>query len=179
MKGIVFNLLEQVVTDEYGEETWDILLDDAGLDGAYTSLGSYPDAELGMLVAAASARLEVPADDVVRWFGERTMPLFAKRYPELFAAQDSTRALVLNLNEVIHPEVRKLYPGADTPMFAFDTSSPPTLLMEYRSARQLCSFAEGLLIGAAAHYEEDLELDHPLCMKRGDDHCLLALELPA
>ena len=38
MKGIVFNLLEEVVTEAYGADAWDSLLDAAGLDGAYTSL---------------------------------------------------------------------------------------------------------------------------------------------
>ena len=30
----------------------------------------------------------------------------------------------------IHPEVRKLYPGASVPEFDFDTSSPDVLLIE-------------------------------------------------
>jgi hypothetical protein len=55
----VFNMLERIVTREYGEDTWDDLLDASGLDGAYTSLGSYDDADLGKLVSAASAELRV------------------------------------------------------------------------------------------------------------------------
>ena len=39
MKGVVFNLLEQLVARDYGEDTWDALLDAGGLDGVYTSLG--------------------------------------------------------------------------------------------------------------------------------------------
>jgi hypothetical protein len=80
-------------------------------------------------------------------FGRRTMPLFAQRYGKLFAAHASTRSLALALNDVIQPEVHKLYPGAVTPVFAFDTSSQSTLVMEHRSARRLCAFAEGLLHG--------------------------------
>ena len=171
----MFNLLEQVVTSAHGDDVWDQLLDDAGVDGAYTSLGNYPDEELVALVTAASEALDTPADDVVRWFGEQTLPLFAVRYPQLFSAQSSTRSLVLNLNDVIHPEVEKLYPGASTPVFAFDTSSPETLLMEYRSSRQLCSFAEGLLLGTATHYGEQIVIEQPRCMKHGDDHCVLAI----
>src|SRR5690348_13967944 len=112
MKGIVFNLLEQIVTAEHGDETWEALLDASGLDGAYTSLGSYPDEDLFALVGAASAALDTPADAVVRWFGRSAMPLFAERYPQLFAEHAGTRSFVLTLNDIIHPEVRKLYPGA-------------------------------------------------------------------
>ena len=70
MKGVVFNLLEQVVTREYGEDTWDDLLDSAGLAGSYTSLGSYGDADLAKLVDAASGAIETPPDEIVRWLAE-------------------------------------------------------------------------------------------------------------
>jgi len=175
VKGIIYNLLEEVVSDEHGEDTWDALVDAAGVDGVYTSLGSYADEDLERLVAAASERLGATPDEVVRWFGRRTMPLFAQRYGELFTAHASTRSLALALNDVIHPEVHKLYPDAVTPVFAFDTSSQSTLVMEYRSARRLCAFAEGLLHGAADHYGERLAIERPQCVKRGDDRCVLAV----
>ena len=54
MKGVVFNLLEEAVTDSFGADTWDDLLDDADLEGAYTSLGNYSDAEIEALVGAAA-----------------------------------------------------------------------------------------------------------------------------
>ncbi|MFY0409019.1 heme NO-binding domain-containing protein [Solicola sp. PLA-1-18] len=178
MKGIIFNLVEDIVTAEHGEDTWDALVDQAGVDGAYTSLGDYPDADLGRLVAAASAALETPADDIVRWIGRQAMPIFVQRYPGLFSRHYGTRSFALGLNEVIHPEVHKLYPGAATPQFAFDTSDPSALGMEYRSARQMCSFAEGLLYGAGDHFGEDLVITQPRCMKRDDDHCLLVVSHP-
>ncbi len=42
MKGVVFNLLEQVVSEEAGEATWEQAISDSGVDGAYTSLGHLP-----------------------------------------------------------------------------------------------------------------------------------------
>ena len=38
MKGITFNLLEEIVQREHGEEAWDQLIESAQLDGVYTSL---------------------------------------------------------------------------------------------------------------------------------------------
>ena len=69
MKGVAFNLLEQIVARDHGEDTWDALLDASRLDGVYTSLGSYPDEDFLALVTAASDTLAIPADDVVCWFG--------------------------------------------------------------------------------------------------------------
>ena len=137
MKGIVFNLLEEAVSTEFGDATWDRLLDDAQLDGAYTSLGSYDDAEIFRLVGVASAALNIPEQDVLRWFGRRAMPLLAKRYPAFFANHPNTRSFLLTLNNIIHPEVRKLYPGASPPVFDFDTGGSEELVIGYNSARRL------------------------------------------
>ena len=67
------------------------------------------------------------------------MPLFAERYPQLFEPHDCTRSFVLTLNDIIHPEVRKLYPGADVPEFDFGIRDDDRLVMGYRSPRKLCS----------------------------------------
>lgn len=175
MKGIVFNLLEQIVVCEHGEETWETLLDASGLDGVYTSLGNYEDEELFKLVGAASYALDVPPDDVVRWFGRNAMPLFAERYPRLFSKHRDARSFVLTLNEIIHPEVRKLYPGAIVPEFGFATSESRALGMDYYSPRKLCAFAEGLLLGAGDHYGETVSIEQPTCMNRGDQQCHLEI----
>jgi Haem-NO-binding len=174
MKGVVFNVLEQLVARDHGEGTWDALLDATELDGVYTSLGSYADEDLMKLVGAAADELDMSPDQVVRWFGRNALPLFAARYPQLFEPHDSTRSFVLTLNEIIHPEVRKLYPGAEVPVFDF-ASHDGGLVMGYTSPRKLCAFAEGLLHGAADHYSERLTIEQPQCMNRGDDRCVLEI----
>jgi predicted hydrocarbon binding protein len=174
MKGIVFQLLEEVVTTHHGVDAWDEWIDAAGVDGAYTSLGSYDDRDLGKLVTAAATALEVEPTEVVRWFGREALPLLAQKYPQFFQRHDSARPFVLSLNRIIHPEVRKLYPGADTPEFVFHDESE-VLIMEYRSQRRLCAFAEGLIMGAAAHYRESVQIDHPKCMNRGHAYCEIEL----
>jgi len=179
VKGIVFNLLETLVVRDHGPETWDALLDAAELDGAYTSLGSYPDEDLVALVAAASQALELPSDDVIRWFGRNAMPLFADRYPQLFSEHADARSFVLTLNDIIHPEVRKLYPGAVVPEFEFDDVHAGPLTMDYSSPRKLCAFAEGLLLGAADHWSQSVEITQTLCMHRGDEKCRLRIDFAA
>jgi hypothetical protein len=175
MKGIVFNLLEDTVSREYGEEVWDDLLEAAGLDGAYTSLGGYPDEDLFALVGAASAALATPPDDVVRWFGRSALPLLADSYPQFFAPHRTARSFILTLNDIIHPEVRKIYPGADVPVFDFDGLSDEVLVLGYSSPRQLCPFAEGLVEGAADYYGERVSISQPLCMRRSDPKCVLEI----
>lgn len=172
MKGIVFNLLEEVVSTEYGPATWDRLLDDAALDGSYTSLGSYDDAEIFGLVAVAAAALQIAPQDVLRWFGRRAMPLLAARYPAFFTGHADTRSFLLTLNGIIHPEVRKLYPGAATPVFDFDTGAADKLVIGYNSERKMCTLAEGFMQGAAEYYHEQAHITQSQCMHDGAAKCV-------
>ena len=171
MKGIVFNLLEQAVTDKYGEDVWDSLLDEAGVDGAYTAVGTYPHEQLFAIVGAASQALDIAPDDLVRWFGRSALPMLSGKYPAFFEGHENSRSFLLTLNDVIHPEVRKLFPGAYAPSFEFDTSKDGELGLSYESHRHLCSFAEGLIEGAADYYNDGVSIDQPTCTKRGDSSC--------
>ncbi|HEY3233427.1 MAG TPA: heme NO-binding domain-containing protein [Polyangiaceae bacterium] len=175
MKGIVFNLLEESVRSEYGEDTWDALLDAAHLNGAYTSLGTYPDSQLYAIVGAAAAALKLPPEAIVRWFGTRAAGMFAERYPDFFRPHQDTRSFLLTLNDIIHPEVRKLYPGAGVPHFDYQSHSDGRLTMAYFSDRKLCAFAEGLIEGSAKHFGETVKIEQPLCTIRGDSHCVLEI----
>jgi predicted hydrocarbon binding protein len=47
--------------------------------------------------------------------------------------------------------------------------------MGYGSPRKLCAFAEGLIEGAAAHFEEPVTISQSRCMIRGDERCDLVI----
>lgn len=175
MKGVVFNLLEQVVVRKYGEQAWDDLLDATQLSGAYTSLGSYPDEEIEKLVGAASSALQLPPGDVLRWFGREAMPLLATHYPAFFTPHSRALPFVMSVNSIIHPEVRKLYAGAGCPHFQFSKSPEGALLMGYNSPRKLCALAHGFIEGAGDHYGQTMTVEHPRCMQKGDSNCLLSI----
>jgi len=173
MKGIIFNLFEAIVIEEFGHDAWEGVLDTANSDGAYTAVGSYDDAEFLRLASVAAEQLDRPIDDLVRSFGRKCLPILAARYPAFFTPHVSTKPFLLTLNEVIHPEVRKLFPGAYAPSFKFDDSVPDQITLTYQSHRNLCSFAEGLIEGAADHYGDSVSISQPECAKRGDENCVL------
>ena len=81
----------------------------------------------------------------------------------------------MTLNEIIHPEVLKLYPGAKVPVFDFDTSQPGTLVMGYRSDRELCALARGFVEGTADHYGEQVTFEELQCMHQGSERCVFKI----
>lgn len=161
MKGIIFNLLERVVTEEYGADVWDDLIDDAGVSGVYTSLGNYSDTEIEALITAASARTGLSRAEILHWFGLRAMPMLRALYPGLFDGHDSSQDFVLSVNENIHPEVRKLYPDAACPFFHMRRQNDDSMTLRYESERRMIDLAHGFIDGAAEVYGDRIEVTRP------------------
>ena len=173
VKGIIFNLVEEYVVAEGGEGAWDRLLDDAGLDGGYTSIGTYADEELLRLVTTYAASHDVAPEAAARAIGHHALLGLAARFPRYFTPHAHARDLLLTLNDVIHPEVRKLEAEAAPPDFEFVSTDPAAFEIGYMSGRQLCFLAEGMISGAAAFYGETVTITQPECMHAGAARCLL------
>lgn len=173
MKGLIFDLLRTIVEADHGEDAWDDAIDRAGVDGVYTAVGKYPDVEFTTLLDHVPFEHAAATDDPLRWFGRRAMPELARAYPMFFRGHDSLATFLPTLNDVIHAEVRKLYPDADVPDFRMSGDVEQMLVLEYRSPRRLCALAEGFILGAADHFDEQVAVGQPDCMLRGDEHCTL------
>ena len=177
MKGVVFDILRDMVEENYGLEGWQAILDKSGSNGLYISTQTYEDAELMGLVATASDVTGISISDLVFSFGEYMVPSFYKRYPAFFDNAESFIKFLVSVDQIIHVEVRKLFPDAGLPTFDYDDENANHLTMIYKSPRKLCRLAEGLIAGSAKHFNEQYTLNHDPCMHDGHDHCNLKIEL--
>jgi Haem-NO-binding len=174
MKGMIFNVIEDVVAIEWGPSVWDRLLSNAGLDGAYTSLGCYPDEQLFRLVDAASDLTGDSPASLLERIGRVAIPLLHERFPKFFDQASNARSFILSLNTIIHPEVRKLYSGAACPHFHFvETENSVTL--RYNSPRKLCHLVLGFVAGLADYYNETIAVQQPVCMHNSHPMCQIEL----
>jgi hypothetical protein len=177
MKGIVMNLLAELVENQFGMAEWNAVLKDAGFTGAYTSSSLYPDGEMLALVGVISKRNQVPVDDLVFAFGRFMFPAFYRRYPALINQFDNFLVFLESIDSVIHVEVNKLHPGSITPVFRHQRLSDHQIRLEYHSERQLCRLAEGLIDAAAEHYKQPYDLVHSPCLRHGGPHCGFLISL--
>lgn len=175
MKGVIFNILEELVIETSGISAWNTILEKLALQGIYTAGQSYPDEELLALVGEISAALNTPAAEVVGHFGEYLFHQLNQRYPEFTANQADLKAFLRSVHDVIHVEVRKLYETPNLPTIVCHEPDADTLVMEYRSPRKLCLLAEGLIRGAARYYKTPITMTHPVCMHSGASHCDLII----
>lgn len=161
MQGVVFNIIEDVVLTLYDEDTWDEIIDEAGVDGVYSSTGSYDDADVLAIVAAASEHLDIPVPALLVVVGQHAFEGLTRRYPELVGSEDNTVDFLRRVEDFIHPEVKKLYPNAVLPKFAFEDLDDGRTRMIYTSARDLHQLAEGMIMGAADHFGEEITIERP------------------
>ncbi len=177
MKGIVFDMLRDMVEELYGLEGWNAVLEEAGSDGLYISTQTYPDDNLMALVAAAVTITGSDERSLVFAFGEYMAAEFYRRFPAFFDNAGNLIDFLISVDRIVHMEVRKLYPGAHLPCFAYRHERPDELIMEYRSPRKMCRLAEGLISGSARHYGTAFRMEHSPCMHEGADHCSLKITL--
>ena len=120
MKGMVFTMLSEMVEEQFGADAWDDLIDATNpqSQGIYVATDLYPDEELVAYVAAMSETLAVPADQLVRAFGNYLLGRFATIHPAFFA-DHNLKSFLKSVHDVIHVEVKKLHPDAVLPHFDY------------------------------------------------------------
>ncbi|WP_020591396.1 heme NO-binding domain-containing protein [Kiloniella laminariae] len=160
MKGIVFTEFLEMVDGRFGEEFCDRLIEVADLPsgGSYTAVGTYDFNEMITLVEVLSRETGKERAALMKLFGEYLFASFGKRYPVFFAEKTSCFAFLTKINDVIHPEVHKLYPDAELPHFSHDWPDENSFELLYRSSRPFAALAEGLIAGAIVYFGEKITL---------------------
>lgn len=166
MKGIIFNVAEKAVVELLGTEAWEDLLDDAGVAGDYTALGTYPDDELIALVVAAAEKTGHDPGDVQRLVGRHALRHLVASIEDFVDLETSVFDFLSSVHTIIHVEVKKLDPNSKPPDIEPNQVSSDELQLTYRSERGLSPLAEGLILGAGDLFETPLSVE--VLSHRGD-----------
>lgn len=173
MKGIVFNLFEEFITEKFGEGKYEEILSGCNLKTKepFVGPGSYPDEDLLEIVGKTVQATGIPLPDALGSFGRFCFPKLAERFPAFVTPYNHPKPFLKTVDSVIHIEVRKLYRDAEPPSFTFEEPSPDTLIMRYHSKRKLCLFMEGMIEGVAEYYKSPIKQRQKRCMLEGGSDC--------
>lgn len=178
MKGAIFTGLAEFVETQCGLKTWLQAVEQSELpsNGEYISTELYDDAELVSLLQTLSTltgkSVEALSRDFGRYFFSTLMSIASKYVADINNLFEFLEAV----DSVIHIEVQKADPLAYTPALFYDKPSENVLVVRYMSNRKMCHFAEGLIYGAAEHFNQVVKISQSKCMCEGDTHCLIRIE---
>ncbi|MRV73118.1 hypothetical protein GJ700_15520 [Duganella sp. FT92W] len=172
MKGVVFTEFMELVESRMGLDMLDRIITEADLpnDGAYTSVGTYDHAELVRLVMALSNATGMPIPALIHLFGHHLFQRFSESYPVLFQDANCVFDFLSRIDDVIHVEVRKLYPDAELPTLPCTRPAPDQLELLYSSPRGFADLAAGLIDGCIAHFQEPIKVTRTDLEKEGNLH---------
>ena len=124
MKGLIFSHLLTFVEKEYGDGSKTKMLESAGrlsADGSYIESESYPYEEIFHLAGNLSTITNVSMAKTFENFGEYLFIQLAKAFSQFFSPDETLFGFLQKLEDHIHMEVRKKYPGAKLPGFDFES----------------------------------------------------------
>ena len=173
MKGIVFNLLEGFISDNWGEDAYEEVLGMCPVHsrGPFVGPSTYPDSALMTMVAMACQKLGVTVPVAVHLFGKYCFPRLAGKFPLFLEGHTHPVSFLKIIDNVIHVEVKKLFKDAEPPRIIISDAGPGVVHLHYESKRKLCALATGLLEGCADYFHTPVQYHHIRCMADGHPEC--------
>ena len=171
MKGIVMSLFADMVIERDGMPVWEGMLEEAGIEGVYTSGVNYDHQELAELIHEGARQESVCPLTLTQRFGSFLGSRFSDLYSHYFESCSDLLTFLESVDSVIHVEVKKLYPDSCLPTFGYEKVSANELVLVYYSERMLCHLAVGLIEASAEYYGESCAIQHESCMHDGDASC--------
>lgn len=158
MKAIVFDCLRDLVLAEFGETMWQEIAGNSPLGGdAPSSIADdHPDEHVLGLFARTCELVGLNFSQGCEAFGAHWVGRYLpERYPDIYDGIKSARAFILKL-DTIHAAIPQRLAGAMPPRHSYEWRDEKTLLIGYRSGRDLIELFEASLHAVGAHFNSPI-----------------------
>jgi hypothetical protein len=160
MKGTIVRCLADLVHDRWGAETWKKILKDAGVSESDKTIllpiSDVDDRVALQLLQSTAKVLRVSSQDAADAFGEYWCCTYApKLYKAILQRFQSAREMILGMDRV-HVELTASMPNARPPRFEYLWKSDSTLIVTYKSHRNLVEVYMGLARGVGKFFKEPM-----------------------
>lgn len=159
MHGIIFQQLQQFVIENYGVESWAMLLDKSGLKGRmFLPTQVYPDADAVALIIKAGEITKIPVPTILESFGEFIAPSLLRIYSASLKREWTTIDLLENVENTIHRAVRFADKKADPPKLNCKRLSDRVVSITYSSHRKMIEVGIGIIKAIAKSKNEIIDI---------------------
>jgi hypothetical protein len=166
MKGVIAHCLRALVVEKFGQDKWEQALVGAGLDKntSFLVTQDVDDGAVLKVVGSVCNVLNISLEQAADAFGEYWVCSYApKIYKAYYQGKNSAKDFLLKMDEV-HQLTTANMPNAKPPRFDYSWEGDKTLIMKYKSHRNLLDFLAGLVKGVGKYYKEPLQV-----VKNGSD----------
>ncbi|HJY83153.1 MAG TPA: heme NO-binding domain-containing protein [Candidatus Binatia bacterium] len=176
MYGLVNKALQDLVCSRYGEDAWETIRRNAGVDvDLFVNMEAYPDDITHKLVVAASEVLSISPDELLKSFGEHWVSYTAKAgYSDLLTLAGNNLATCLQNLDNLHTRVGLIFPRLKPPSFWCTDILDDSLVLHYRpglhSRQGLAPFVVGLVNGLASRFKTEVEVEQTAHRSQGAEH---------
>ncbi|KAM9614115.1 guanylate cyclase soluble subunit beta-2-like [Morphnus guianensis] len=152
--GFINTCLKSLVVEKYGEETWEKLRLQAGVQDSFLTFEVYKDEITMQLIDEACKILGVPADTVLREFGEYFFE-FCKRsgYDHMLRTLGGNLYEFIENLDALHSYLSLSYQEMNAPSFRVEKNEDGSMHLHYYSDRRgLCHIVPGIISAAALDF---------------------------
>jgi len=162
MYGMVNQAVRGLVTEKFGAETWAKIHTGAGVPENFSAMQPYDDSVTYNLVGQAVEVLGMPADAILRVFGQYWVTNIATvHYDKIMASTGGDFVDFLANLDHMHQRIRVTFPDYQPPSFRVKALRPGELQVDYYSHRPgLLPFVEGLFTGLGDYFKVAVTFEH-------------------
>lgn len=173
MYGIVNKAIQDLVTEQFGEQEWEMVKTRSGIDvDFFLSNEPYDDDITYKLAGAVAEVLGISVHEVLNIFGEYWILKTGKeKYGGLMAAGgNNLKEFLINL-PIFHNRIMLMYPKLTPPEFKVSDIADASIHVHYYSKREgLQEFVRGLLSGLAKLYQTNVSIELLQTRDEGSTH---------
>lgn len=162
MYGLVNQGIRKMVTQSFGEETWEAIVASSGVDDVFVAMEPYPDNVTLSLVGGACEVLSLPPEKVLQAFGKWWIGNAANEYSGIFKLTgNNVQDFIENLDS-IHGRVSAMLPKLTPPSFTIAKvdGAESAWVVHYYSLRQgLYPMVQGMIEGIGEWFDVALDIE--------------------
>ncbi|MFN4245127.1 MAG: heme NO-binding domain-containing protein [Brevinematia bacterium] len=160
MKGIIVLAIKELIESKFGEDKWKEILIKAGIERQpiILPISDFDDQVVLKVIEAIQKVLGISREEVANAFGDYWVNEYSQRvYGHLYKSHKDAKSFITAMDKV-HYDMTKNMPNAHPPRFEYEWINDKTLIIHYKSSRNMIDFMIGLIKGVGKFYKENIEV---------------------
>ena len=177
MHGIVHNSLKSYVVEKTDDETWNAIVERAGVEPTlYLPVSHYDDAEIDSILEELASMAVQDRPAIERDFGRTLAPELYSTFDAHLDGEAGLLELLASI-EAITANVERTTEETTLPDVICTREHDRTVVVRYDSHRDYCDLAYGVLEGLVAEFDAEATVTERACTRNGADDCAFRVEL--